>query len=64
MDAPFTIYIDLGCYLKKWENEKMRKNNPKKSPTTKLNKHTPSRNSMFTHYSFDATKNKLDCYGD
>ena len=37
-------------------------NNLKKSSTTKINKYTPSRYSLFTHCSFDATKNKLDCY--
>ena len=37
-------------------------NNLEKSPTTKINKHTPSGYSMFTHCSFDTTKNKLDCY--
>ena len=35
-------------------------NNPKKSSTTKINKHTPSGYSFFTHCSFDTTKNKLD----
>ena len=37
-------------------------NNPEKSSTTKINKHTPSGYSMFTHCSFDRTKNKLDYY--
>ena len=37
-------------------------NNRKKSSTTKINKHTPSGYSLFTHCSFDATKNKLVCY--
>ena len=36
--------------------------NPKKSSTTKLNKHTAFGYSLITHCSFDATKNKLDCY--
>ena len=31
-------------------------NNPEKSPTTKINKHTLSAYSLFTHCSFDATK--------
>ena len=35
-------------------------NNPEKSSTTKVNKHTPSAYSLFTCCSFDATKNKLD----
>ena len=37
-------------------------NNPKKSPTTKINKYTPCRYSLFPHCSFDTTKNKLDYY--
>ena len=32
------------------------------SPTTKINKHTASGYSLFTHSSFNATKNKLDYY--
>ena len=38
--------------------------NPKKSSKTKINKHTPSGYSLFTHCSFDETKNKLDYYRD
>ena len=37
-------------------------NNPEKSSTTKINKHTPSGYSLFTHCSFDTTKYKLDYY--
>ena len=37
-------------------------NNPKKSSTTKINKHAPSRYSLFMHCSFDTTKNKLKYY--
>ena len=37
-------------------------NNPEKSSTTKINKHTPSGYSLFTQGSFDTTKNKLDYY--
>ena len=37
-------------------------NNPEKSSTTKINKHTPSRYSLITHCSFDTTKIKLDYY--
>ena len=53
---PFTIYADLECLL-----EKMSTciNNPNGSSTTKINKHTPSGYSIFTHCSFDQTKNKL-----
>ena len=37
-------------------------NNPNESSTTEINKHTPSGYSLFTHCSFDKTKNKLDYY--
>ena len=59
MKVPFTIYADLESLL-----DKMNTccNNPEKSSTTKINKHTPSGYSLFTHCSFDATKNKLDYY--
>ena len=39
-------------------------NNPEKSLTTKINKHTASGYSLFTHCSFDVTKNKLNYYRD
>ena len=59
MKLPFVIYADLECLL-----EKMSTciNNPNKSSTTKINKHTPSGYSIFTHCSFDESKNKLDYY--
>ena len=37
-------------------------NNPNKSSTTKINKHTPSGYSIFTHFSFDESKNKPNYY--
>ena len=37
-------------------------NNPEESSTTEINKHTPSGYLLFTHCSFDKTKNKLDYY--
>ena len=37
-------------------------NNPEKSSTTKINKHTPFTYSLFTHCSFDTTKDRLDYY--
>ena len=37
-------------------------NNPKKSSATKINKHTPSGYSLFTHCSFDTTKNMFGYY--
>ena len=36
--------------------------NLEESSTKEINKHTPSGYSLFTHCSFDKTKNKLDCY--
>ena len=46
MKLPFVIYADLEFLL-----EKMRtcQNNPNKSSNTKINKHTPSGSSLFTH---------------
>ena len=57
--VPFTIYADVESLLEKINT---CHNNPEKSSTTKINKHTPSRYSLFTHCSFDTTKNKFDCY--
>ena len=37
-------------------------NNPNESSTTKINKHTPSGYSIFTHCSFDKSKHKLNYY--
>ena len=53
---PFIIIV---CLLEKMNT---CHNNPEKSSTTKVNKHTPSGYSLFTHCSFDTTKNKLDYY--
>ena len=55
MKAPFLIYADF--VLKKIGTSH---NNPKKPLTTKMSKHTSYGYSLFTHCSFDATKNKLD----
>ena len=57
--VPFIIYADLGCLLEKVNT---CHNNPEKSSTTKINKHTPFGYSFFTYCSFDTTKNKLDYY--
>ena len=59
MKLTFVIYADLECLL-----EKMSTciNNPNESSTTKTNKHTPSGCSIFTHCSFDKSKNKLNYY--
>ena len=59
MRVPFIIYGDLECLLEKMN---ICHNNPEKSSTIKINKHTPSGYSLFTHCSFDTTKNKLDYY--
>ena len=55
----FVVYADLECLVEKMSTCYY---NPEKSSTTKINKHTPSGYSLFTHCSFDKTKNKLDYY--
>ena len=59
MKLLFVIYADLECLL-----EKMSTciNNPNESSTTKINKHTPSAYSIFTHCSFNESKNKISYY--
>ena len=59
MKSPFINYADLECLLEKMNT---CHNNPEKSSTTTIDKHTPSGYSLFTHFSFDTTKNKLDYY--
>ena len=59
MELPFLIYADLECLLEKMST---CQNNPNKSSTTKINKHTPSGYSIFTSCSFDESKNKIDYY--
>ena len=59
MKLPFIVYADLECLLEKMST---CYNNPKESSTTKINKHTPSGYSIFTHCSFDKSKNKLNYY--
>ena len=56
---PFVVYADLECLLEKMST---CQNNPNESSTTEINKHTRSGYSLFTHCSFDQTKNKLDYY--
>ena len=56
---PFIIYAYLECLLEKMST---CDNNPEESSTFEINKHTPSGYSLFTHCSFDKTKNKLDYY--
>ena len=55
---PFIIYADLECLLEKIDT---CYNNPEES-STKINHHTPSGYSIFTHCSFDKSKNKLNYY--
>ena len=55
----FIIYADLECLLEKMS---ACQNNPNESSTTEINKHTPPGYSLFTHCSFDKSKNKLDHY--
>ena len=59
MKVPFIIYADLESLLEKMNT---CHNNPEKPSTAKINKHTPSGYSLFTHRSFDTTKNNLDYY--
>ena len=56
---PFIIYADLVCLLEKIDT---CYNNPEESSTTKINHHTPSGYSIFTHCSFNKSKNKLIYY--
>ena len=57
--SPLIIYADLECLLEKMS---ICYNNSEESSTTEINKHTPSGYSLFTHCSFNKTKNKLDYY--
>ena len=53
---PFVVYADLECLLEKIST---CQNNPNESSTTEINKHTPSGYSLFTHCSFDKSKNSI-----
>ena len=55
MKIPFINYTDMEPLLEKIDT---CHSTPEKSSTTKINKHTASGNSLFTHCSFDVTKNK------
>ena len=59
MKLPLIIYANLESFLEKIST---CHNNSKKSLTTKISQHTPSGYSLFTHCSFDTTKNRLDYY--
>ena len=56
LEAPFAIYLDLECLLKK---EQSCENNLEKSYTVKKARHDPSGWAMFLKCSFDKTGNKL-----
>ena len=53
LKAPFIIYPDLESLLEKMNN---CYDSPEKSSTTKINEHTPSGYSLFTHCSLDNKK--------
>ena len=53
---PFIIYADLECLLEKIST---CYNNPEESSTTKINKHTPSGYSLFTHSLYEKVLFKL-----
>ena len=50
MKVPFIIYAGLESLIEKTST---CHNNPEKLSKTKINKHTPSGYSLFTHCSFD-----------
>ena len=56
---PLVIYADLECLF---ETLSTCINSPNESSTTKINKHTPLGYLIFTHCSFDESKNKLNYY--
>ena len=58
----FPIKLKLKFPLKFRFTVFVCRNNPRKSSTTKISKHTPSGYSLFTCSSFDTKENKLDCY--
>ena len=57
MIVSFIIFADMESLLKKIDT---CHNNPKRPSTSKINLHTACGYSLFTHCSFDATKNKHD----
>ena len=59
LNAPFAVYLDLECLLKK---EQSCQNNPEQSYTEKKAIHEPSGWAMFTSCSFDEKENKLNYY--
>ena len=61
MRAPFVICADLEFLLEKMST---CHNDPEKSSTTKVNKHTTFGYSLFTCSLFDTIKNNRDCHRD
>ena len=59
MTFSYTIYADLESLFEKMNT---CHNNPEESSTISINKYTPFGYSLFTHCSFDTTKNKFDYY--
>ena len=59
LKAPFAIYLDLECLLKKLQ---YCQNNPEKSYTEEKARHEPSGWTMITRCSFDKKENKLNYY--
>ena len=57
MKAPFIIYADMDSLLEKINT---CYSNPGKSSETKINKHKASGYSLFTHFSFDASKVEMN----
>ena len=59
LKAPFTIYLDLECLLKKVQSSQ---NNTEKFYTKKKARHEPSGWAMFKRCSFNKKQNKLNYY--
>ena len=59
LNAPFIIYADLECLLKK---KKLRQNNPKNSYMQRKAKHRPSGYSLSLICLFNETKNRQNFY--
>ena len=57
--APFFIYADLECLIKKTDG---CKNNPENSSTTKIGEHIPSEFSISKILSFKSVENEHDLY--
>ena len=57
--APFIIYADLDCFIKKIDG---CKNNPENSSTSKVGENIPPGFSMSTISPFKSRENKLDVY--